>query len=1202
VYIALRNHTEYSLLESSCRVKALVKKAKQFQMPALAITDNGNMFAAIEFYFACKDQNIKPLLGLEIFLAPKGRLIKDPEKEKSGFGLTRLVLLAQDIDGYRNLCRISTTGFQEGFYYKPRVDYDVLKQWNSSIICLSGGFKGEIFDTFINEGFEEALKKVKLLKSLFGDRFYLEYNYAAHADNKEFYNFVLECEEKHFISVVGTNDTYYLTHDDQISQDVLTCISGNRLLSDENRFKFSNNHFYFKSPEEMQMHFSKNQEWLLKTLEIADRCDLKFKLKDEKSRAIYHLPSFPVSEGRGLKEEIREMSLKGLQQRFLEMKSRGEVVEDADTKKYLDRLDYELSVIDKMGFNGYFLIVQDFINWAKSVGIPVGPGRGSGAGSIVAYSLRITDLDPVPYSLLFERFLNPERISMPDFDIDFCQHRRGEVIDYVTNKYGKESVSQIITYGKLQTRAAIKDVGRVLGMTFQEVDQVTKLIPDKLNITISESLEMEPRLREQMEMNPQVSTLIDLAQRVEGLVRHAGIHAAGVIIADGSLLQHAPLYKGADGENVVQYDMKHAEKIGLIKFDFLGLKTLTLIHQAFKLIEKNHGKKIIESDISLNDPGIYQLMARGDTLGVFQFEGDGITDAIRKIKPNCFADITAINALYRPGPMAMIPDFAKRKNGESKVEYLLPELKDILEETYGIIVYQEQVMAIASRIAGYSLGEADMLRRAMGKKIKEEMDLHRVKFLEGAKKQNFDEEKSAEIFELMYKFADYGFNKSHAAAYCVIAAQTAYLKNYYPAEFYAALMTTELGDIERVMRYVKDAQQHGIEVYPPSLNDSEFHFSVRDGKIYFGLGGIKGVGESAIHAITEARNSLPKKQFSSLEEFFSVVDPKKLNKKVMESLIKAGAFDCFKVARHILMASFPEILEQADRKKKEKEIGQSSLFDNEFSESVGVQLKSVPPWSKMALLAYEKEVIGFYLSDHPLSHIQRYAKMWVTGDIDKCFLNAEASKTTEENSLESKKDFNKGNSRMKKNGPRLVFLGILNETRELITKKGTRMAFSRLEDMTGSCELVVFPDTFAKSESYIKSDKPLLVAGNQDLSSDTKKLIVDSMMTFEDVMKKIKILKLDLTDFSQEQIEKIYDTLLGHKGSTEVQFFLKLKDENAEVILETEERLSVHFDFKLLDSMENLVGHTSFIKIENTSESEKNKNEKFNHQLQSHNA
>lgn len=1183
-FVHLHTHSEYSLLEACTPIKSLVKKAQEFGMPALALTDNGNMFGAIEFYFACLDAGIKPILGIDVYLAPGSRLEKKNDRESQPQNLRRLVLLATSLQGYQNLCRLSSLSYQEGFYYKPRVDFESLEAFSEDLICLSGGIKGEVADSFLREGEEGALARAMELKRIFGDRFYLEMNRTGLASWDKINDFYLKISQSHDISLVACNDVHYLTPDDQLAQEVLVCIGNNKTLSDESRPRLGSSQFYFRSPEEMKLLFQDVPLALEKTLEIADRCNLKFKLKDEHGKIIYHLPSFPTEPGLSLRDQIEKLSFLGLEDRFLEAEARGETISESQREGYKERLRYELSVIDRMGFNGYFLIVQDFINWSKQEGIPVGPGRGSGAGSLVAFSLRVTDLDPVPYNLLFERFLNPERISMPDFDIDFCQDRRPEVIEYVTKKYGSGSVSQIITYGKLQTRAALKDVGRVLGMSFAEVDAVTKLVPDKLGIGLKESIETEPRLREMMELNPQVGTLVDLALRVEGLVRHAGIHAAGVIIADGELIRHAPLYRGADGENVVQYDMKHAEKIGLIKFDFLGLKTLTLIALALKLIEKNQSKKINTQDISLHDPGIYQIMSRGDTLGIFQFEGDGITQAIRLIQPTSFADITAINALYRPGPMAIIPDFAKRKHGEVPIEYPFKELEEILKETYGHIVYQEQVMGISSLIAGYSLGEADMLRRAMGKKIKDEMDKQRAKFLEGAKSKGFESKKSEEVFDLMYKFADYGFNKSHAAAYCVIAAHTAWLKNYYPVEFFAALLSTEVSNTDNVVRYIKDAQKHDIEVLGPHVNHSEFLFTCESHsgspanqvrrKLYFGLGAIKGVGETAVESILEARKKIGRK-FESLEEFFSLVDIKKLNKKVLEALIKSGALDGFGYGRSQLMSGFSLFLERATNQQRQREVGQASLFDLEGAEVQALTLPKIQNWSRAESLAFEKEVLGFYLSDHPLKGYEAMARAWSSGPLTD--LPKWAAEVVESPQQKSAETYGRKRDTTKK---RVQVAGLIVEMRELITKKGTRMAFAKLEDLTGSCEMVIFPDAFAKHEEELKSERPLFVVGSVDGEGGSPKILVESVMNFEEVLQRSKRLILNIDHIEAQAYSRLKEILFKNPGSIPVQLRYRDQENSCEVDFQIEEPIRVEMGPKLFEDMQSDFGGIQFMEIQ----------------------
>ncbi len=1172
-FVHLHVHSEYSLLEASARVKGIAKKAAELGMPAVALTDNGNMFGAIEFYFACLDKGVKPILGLDAYIAPGSRHEKkqDPNQRYSevALGPRRLVLLAQSLKGYQNLCALSSKGYQEGFYWKPRVDYELLQQYSSDLICLSGGIRGEVVDTFLKDGAPAAIEKIKKLKEIFGDRFYLEIQ-ATLPQWEQINSFLAEQARELSIPLVATNDVHYLNQDEQIAQEVLICIGMNKTLSDESRYKLGSSDFYFKSAEQMQALFHDYPEAVENTLKIAERCQVKFKLKDEAGKPIYHLPSFPTEQGRTVAQEIEVRSREGLEARFKEFEKHGRILSDEEKKKYFERLKYELSIIDRMGFNGYFLIVQDFINWAKDHRIPVGPGRGSGAGSLVAYSLRITDLDPLPNGLLFERFLNPERISMPDFDIDFCQDRRGDVIKYVTEKYGSPSVSQIITYGKLQTRAALKDVGRVLGMTFSEVDQVTKLIPDKLGITLKESIEMEPRLREAMEQNPTIATLVDLALKVEGMVRNAGIHAAGVIIADGDLTEKAPMYRGSDDENVVQYDMKHAEKIGLIKFDFLGLKTLTHIRHALNLVHDNKKVSVAESDIDINDPAIYELLSRGDTAGVFQFEGEGITDATRKIKPTSFADITAITSLYRPGPMANIPDFAKRKNGEQEVQYILDITEAVLKETYGIMVYQEQVMAIASIVAGYSLGEADMLRRAMGKKIKEEMDKHRERFLKGASERGHDPQKSNELFDLMYKFADYGFNKSHAAAYSVITAQTAWIKHHYPAEFFAALLSTELSDTDKIVKYVKDAQRRGLKVNAPHVNFSDHLFTVKGDDIYFGLGAIKGVGLAAVEAIMEARAQLPDQKFTSLQEFFENLDLRRVNKKVIESLIKAGALDGFDYNRAELMNGYTKFLDFASGAQKDKELGQVSLFAMS-EEKESVVLERLKPWSRHQVLSHEKEVLGFYLSDHPLKGLENFARVLSTHSIQKL----SEIKVAPQNPNE--RQFDPTTRKYKDHRQKVILSGLITELREMITKKGTRMAFGKLEDLTGTCELVIFPDAFAQFGALLKEERPLLVSGGVEVNEGAAKVMVESVSLFDEALKKTKRVSFRLDKLEMEQLEPLHSIMERHQGKTMVRLLMSLDGKQVE--LQTAEPKSIEMSDAFFEETFQALGRTDFIEV-----------------------
>lgn len=1159
-FVHLHVHTQYSLLEASCRVKDLVKMAKEHGAPALAITDNGNMFGAIEFYFACKDAEIKPIMGVDVYLAAKSRLIKGEDREAAQQPNRRLVLLAMGDEGYQNLCKLSSIGYQEGFYYKPRIDFEVLKKYSNDLICLTGNSRGEVAIALERSGEDGARAKISELKEIFGDRLYLELNRTGTSEWDGINQFLIAASRELNVPLVATNNVHYLRQDDQVAQEVLICIGSNKTLQDESRFRLGSDQFYFKTPQQMRELFKDQPEAIENSLRIADRCNVKLKLKDANGKTIYHLPQFTTESGRTPLDDIRLRAEAGLIERYREAEARGETVLESRKPDYVARLNYELGIIEKMGFTSYFLIVQDFINWAKSQSIPVGPGRGSGAGSLVAYCLRITDLDPMPYNLLFERFLNPERISMPDFDIDFCQDRRQEVIRYVTEKYGQENVSQIITYGKLQARAAIKDVGRVLGMTYAEVDLISKLLPDKLGLTLDEALDMEPRIREQMDMNPQVATLIDLARRVEGLVRNAGIHAAGVVIADKPLVQLAPLYKGADGEQVVQYDMKWAEKIGLIKFDFLGLKTLTHIQNALDLVELNRGRKIAPSEIPISDPAIYELMSKGDTAGVFQFEGDGITDAVRKIRPRSFEDITAINALYRPGPMDMIPEYTKCMHGEKEVEYIFPELETILKETYGIIVYQEQVMAIASLIAKYSLGEADMLRRAMGKKIASEMEQQKSRFMKGAVENGYDDKKAGELFELMKEFANYGFNKSHAAAYCVVSAQTAWIKRYYPVEFFAALLSTEMSNTDNVVKYVKDAQSRGIRVEPPHINHSAWKFTVKGDTIFFALGAIKGVGEGAVEAIVAARESLPGQTFDSLDRFFSTVDFSKVNKKVIECLIKAGAFDGFGVHQAQLMAGFERYLERASKARKDRENGQVSLFDllgageaSNDSNHDTIRLDATEPWSRALRLQNEKEVLGFYLSDHPMAGLSGLLRLWTNGSVQD-LLNVESEK-------------------------RVVVAGLITSVREIITKKGSRMAFAEIEDLSGAAELLVFPDAFAKHESELKSDQPVLVGGKLEKEGDKIKILVDRIGLLEDVLRKSKNMIFKIDSSMSSQLEPLGELFNKHPGATGVELEIDVPELHKRVLISVLEPNGIQPSGEFFEKLHTLFGRTDFVEI-----------------------
>jgi DNA polymerase-3 subunit alpha len=1157
-FVHLHLHTQYSLLESSVRIEDLVEKAKEYNHSAVAMTDHGNMFGAIEFYLNAKKAGIKPILGCEVYIAPGDRKTKGAapgtNRTQNPQSLARLVLLCQNIEGYHELCQLVSLGYTEGFYYKPRIDYEILAKYSQNLIALTSSPQGDVPLTFVQHGAERALEKIKFYKNIFKDRFYLEIQKTGSPVWNTLTPFLIEAGKLTDTPVVATNDVHYLNRDESFAHEILLGIQSSKTLLDDRRPKMPSDQFFYRSTEEMEALFKDHPETISQSSLIADRCNLEFKFTDQKGNTIYHLPTFPAKEGRTIPDEIKALSESGLDRRFEEAIIRGEPVLEESKPRYYARLKYELEVINGMGFNGYFLIVQDFINYAKNSGIPVGPGRGSGAGSLVAYSLRITDLDPLKYNLLFERFLNPERISMPDFDVDFCQDRRGEVIDYVTKKYGHACVAQIITFGKLQARAAIRDVGRAMGIPYPEVDFIAKLIPEKLGITLQEAIETEPRMREMGDNDPKVGSLLQTALKLEGLTRHASIHAAGVIISDKPLVEHCPLYKGNEGETVVQFDMNYAEKIGLIKFDFLGLKTLTMISNAIKLIRKNRpaGKDLTTEIISMSDSKIYELLSSGDTDGVFQFEGDGISDLIRKFKPSSFEDITAINALYRPGPMNMLDEYVARKHGKIKVSYLFPQLEEILNETYGIIVYQEQVQLIAAKLANYSLGEADILRRAMGKKKPEEMAKQRERFLKGCSENKLDLKKAGELFDLMAKFAEYGFNKSHAAAYCVVAAQTAYLKAYYPVEFYASLITTEMSDTDKIVKYIRDATTHNIKVRGPDVNHSYYMFSTLGDEIIFGLGGIKGVGQAAVEAIIEGRERLETKTFSSVLEFFETVDLRRVNKKVIECLIKAGAFDNLHANRAQLYVGFERFLEVAENTRKDKEVGQVSIFDlGPVEEKEKIELPTQEEWPRSMKLTQEKEVLGFYISDHPLSGFESVLKNHVSHNI--------AELTT----LGSKKKISVG--------------GMITGLKEFITKKGKRMAFAQLEDQTGVVEMVIFPETFQRYGLVLKSSKPLIVTGAHEAENGESKILAEEFLTLDQVTARSKemIIRLDTSVFNEGDIVKLSSILKSHKGELRSRLDLFVSDLNTHVSLELDAEYNINPSEAFFEDLERQLGSNS---------------------------
>jgi len=1051
-FVHLHCHTEYSLLDGAIRIGDLIKTAKAFGCPAAAITDHGNLHGALIFYDQAKKAGLKPILGCEVYVAKEDRRKKDARSPRdAGY---HLVLLAKDMAGYHNLLKLVTYGYTEGFHYKPRVDKELLGRYNEGLIALSACLKGEINQKLLQEGKDAAVATAREYAAMFPDRFYLEIQANGIPEQTTVNNFLIGLSDDLKLPLVATNDCHYLRADDAEAHDVLLCIQTASCVDDAKRMRFSSNDLYYRSPEEMAQAFADVPQALENTCRIADQIELELKFGE------YHFPVYQAPPGKSLEDTMVDMARNGLKARLAKMPQ-------ADPKKYWERLEKELDVIKKMGFPGYFLIVQDFINWAKDHGIPVGPGRGSAAGSLVAYALRITNLDPLPYDLLFERFLNIERVSMPDIDVDFCERRRHEVIRYVTERYGEDAVSQITTFGTMKAKGVVRDVGRALGMTFAETDRIAKLIPDDLKMTIDKALDMEPELKSLVAHDPKIAHLIDISRRLEGLARHASTHAAGVVVSDKAMVEYVPLYKGKNNETVTQWDMKRVEKSGLVKFDFLGLKTITVIDDALKII-KEMGEEPPDFDtMPPTDPATYELFAKGDTDGIFQVESQGMRKYLRMLKPNCFEDLIAMLALYRPGPLGsgMVEQFIRRKHGLDPVEYPHPLLEETLKPTYGVIVYQEQVMKIAQVLANFSLGGGDLLRRAMGKKNAEEMAKQRGFFVTGCAENGIDEKKANEIFDLMEKFAEYGFNKSHSAAYALISYQTAYLKAHFPVAFMAALMTSDMENQDKLLQYLATCRDNGIEVLPPDVNAGHPHFSVKDNKILYGLAAVKNIGRDAVlEIVAERERGGP---FTSLFDFTSRVNMRKVTKRVIEFLIKSGACDSFGCSRAGLMAGLDQAASLGQRRAAERNDGRLSLMalvPDKPKPTTGLGLScpeaKMPEWLHEEMMAHEKEAIGFYLTSHPLLAYERDLRAMRTTTLSQCA------------GLEP--------------GVEVKVACICVSTKEIITKKGQKMAFCKLEDhLGGEAEAVVFSDVYAVSREQLAADAPLFVTAKISTPQET---------------------------------------------------------------------------------------------------------------------
>ncbi len=1076
-FVHLHLHTEYSLLDGANRVSPLISSAKNFNMPALAITDHGNLFGAIEFYQKAKKGGVKPIIGCEAYLAPRSRFDKQGHGANSDDYNTaiasnpyyHLILLASNLTGYKNLMKLVSLANLEGFYYKPRIDKEILEKYAEGLIGLSGCLRGEIPYLLARDMEKEAYNAADDYQRIFGkENFFIEIQDNGLDLQVNVNRKLVDLAAKKDIRIVATNDCHYLHKEDAHAHDIMLCLQTGKTVNMPNRMRFETKELYLKSGEEMAKAFAEIPQSITNTLRIADMVDLDLTFGKA------HMPNYQPPAGMTLETYLGELSEKGLSRRLEQLNGSAA----AQRPLYETRLKYELDIINQMGYPGYFLIVWDIINYARQRRIPVGPGRGSAAGSLVAYALRITDIDPISNGLIFERFLNPERVSLPDIDMDFCMDRREEVMRYVTEKYGKDHVCQIITFGTMAAKGALRDVGRVLEVPYADVDRLAKLVPNTLNITLDEALAQEPKFEEEKKNNPKIIELIDLAKQLEGLSRHASTHAAGVVISNGPLTDHVPLYRGSKGETVTQYPMGDIEKIGLIKFDFLGLRTLTVIDIALKTINKKRadaGNGEVEfeaSAIPLTDSETYALLGSGETTGIFQLESPGMRDLLVKMQPENFADVTAILALYRPGPIGsgMVDDFIKRKQGKKKIKYDHPKLADILKETYGVIVYQEQVMKIANVMAGFSLGEADLLRRAMGKKKVEEMAAQKVLFIERAVALKVTAAKAEKVFDLMEYFAGYGFNKSHSAAYALITFQTAYLKHHHPAEFMAALLSCEMGNSDKVVNYITECRRMGIKILPPDVNESEKGFTVVPGGIRFGLAAIKNVGGAAVDSILEVRTE--NGHFSSLFDFCRKIDLRRTNKRVIEALIKCGAFDATKAKR----AALTEVMEQAMTlallHKKEVDSGQLSIFGGgPSSEPLDPPLPEMKEWDDQEIAKLEKEAIGFYITTHPLSPYEDLMKK---------------RSVTKSDALSAVTDDRE-----------VRICGMVIQKRVATTKRGDKMAYLRIEDLVGSVEVIVFPELYRASAALFDQDVPLLITGTLDQGDRGLKLKATIVLPLE---------------------------------------------------------------------------------------------------------
>ena len=1159
-FVHLHVHTKYSLLDGANKTEALIHAVKAAGMPAVAITDHGNMFGAVEFYKRASEQGVKPILGCEVYVAPRSRHDKGNGRadDYEAGGNHHLILLVMNADGYRNLCRLVTLAYTEGFYYKPRIDKELLREYNGGLIALSGCLASEVNQAIAAGSIDRAHQVMEEYRALFDGRYYVEVQ-DNHLPQQERANIeLLRLAQELSLPVVATNDCHYLRPDDAKAHEVLLCIQTGKTLSDEKRWRFETDQLYVKSPEEMRAAFPGCPEAMSNTVDIANRCDF------ELSFGKYQFPVFATPPGETLDAHLDRVARAGLEARFERIRAQADWNAERE-RTYLDRFDRELKIIKEMGFAGYFLIVADFTNFAKRKGIPVGPGRGSAAGSLVAYALGITDIDPLPYNLLFERFLNPERKSMPDIDMDFCFERRDEVIQYVREKYGEDRVAQIITFGTLKGKQAIKDVGRVLDFPYAETDRIAKLYPapkQGKDFPLAEALQMEPRLQEVRKRGDREEQLFGYAERLEGLLRHASKHAAGIVIGAQPLVESLPLFKDKDDAVMTQYTYGDVEAIGLVKFDFLGLKTLTMVHNVVSRVRENRGVTIDFSTLPLDDRATYKLVAKGDTVGVFQLESGGMRKVLTQLRPSTFEDIIAVLALYRPGPLdsGMVEEFIKRKHGKEPFTYLHPALEPILRDTYGVIVYQEQVMQIAQTLAGYTLGDADNLRRAMGKKKKSEMDREKERFIKGAVARKVTEKLAHEIFEQMETFAAYGFNKSHSAAYALISYQTAYLKAHYLEEFMAGLMTLEMGDTDKTYKNIAECREHAIPILPPDVNESREDFTVgqprEDGSrpIRFGLGAVKGVGSKAIEAIITAREA---GAFTSLGDFCKRVQSQQVNKRVLESLIKCGAFDFSSAPRRGLLDGLERTCQWAGQSARPEAVNQMGLFAPGSIKESSTQpppLPDVPEWDTKELLRAERETIGFFITGHPLDKYARDLKRF-------------ANVTTAELRNRAQQD-------------KVALGGVVLTLKHKNSRKGERYATFNLEDQWGAVEVIAWPETYRRCEQAIQAGEVVFVSGSLEVGEERCQIIADEVSVLLDAREKSAKevhFALPAERVSEDHLRQLRQTLTQHRGSCNAFLHLLLPN-RTETVIALPAELKVAPTERMVEDVERLLGDgvTSF--------------------------